>query len=184
MGREALVIGGSGMLAEVSRWLAETGYHVTVVGRDRRRLERVAGCSGAVAPESFTLLPLDYHDTEKLRQALSHLLCERGSIDLVVAWIHSTASEALPAVIQSLARQQREWRLFHVCGSRAWIEPPREPVADHLLYRRIILGFVLEGNESRWLTNEEIAQGVIRAVRADQPSIVGVVEPWEKRPGY
>jgi hypothetical protein len=42
---------------------------------------------------------------------------------------------------------------------------------------------MLVGSGSRWLTNQEISAGVIRAVDGDAPlSMVGVVEPWSARP--
>ena len=56
-------------------------------------------------------------------------------------------------------------------------------VAAMCLYRQIILGFVLEGNTSRWHTNKEIAAGVNRAIQADEERfVVGTLEPWEMRP--
>lgn len=181
VGREALVIGGSGMLAGVSLWLQEAGYHVAVIGRDREKLQALAERSGR--PEGFSLLPVDYHQTDRFREAVASLVRERGGIDLVVAWIHSTAPHALPAVQQELSAQRRTWRLFHVCGSRAYKEPPRVADVPNCLYRRILLGFRLQGDDSRWLTHAEIAAGVRAAIQGDRPfSVVGQVEPWDRRP--
>ncbi|WNC16754.1 short-chain dehydrogenase [Brevibacillus brevis] len=181
MGKEALVVGGSGMLAEVSRWLARTGYHVTVIGREQSRLDRVAEESDT--PGSFTMLALDYRDTEALKQAVSDLVRHRGPVDVVVAWIHGTAPDALAAIQRELMGQKKEWLLFHVCGSRAWIQPPAVEEIAYCRYRRVILGFVTDAQSSRWLTHSEISRGVIRAMQTDEPlSIVGTVEPWERRP--
>ncbi|MBK7159886.1 MAG: hypothetical protein IPH77_15465 [Ignavibacteria bacterium] len=50
-------------------------------------------------------------------------------------------------------------------------------------YKKILLGFVIEDEKSRWLTNTEISNGVIDALKKDEDTfIVGKVEPWEKRP--
>lgn len=148
-----------------------------------KRLERVAKDSST--PDRFTLLDLDYQDTTAMQQAMSQLRSERGPIDVVVAWIHNTAPKALPVIQHVFAQQATEWRLFHVCGSRAWIKPPNVEEVVSCLYRWIILGFVLEEPLARWLTNDEIARGVIRAIETDQAqSIIGNVEPWERRPGY
>ena len=35
----ALVIGGTGMLADTSCWLVNDGYHVSVIGRSVHRME-------------------------------------------------------------------------------------------------------------------------------------------------
>ncbi|MGN7468488.1 short-chain dehydrogenase [Brevibacillus sp. SAFN-007a] len=183
MAQEALVIGASGMLAEVARWLAKEGWQVTVVGRDRRKLEQVR--DGALRPEAVHLLPLDYGQTETLRTAMAKLVESRGPMNLVVAWIHQTSPDALATVLAELSRSPWPFRLYHVCGSRAWKNPPVVHVPATCSYHRIILGFVCEGDEARWLTNAEIADGVIRAIGDNAAqAIVGQVEPWEKRPAY
>lgn len=183
MAREALVIGASGMLAEVARWLAKEGWQVTVVGRDRQKLEQVR--NGALNPGSVHLLALDYGQTETLRAAMAELVASRGPMELVVAWIHQTAPDALATVLAELSRPKQPFRLYHVCGSRAWKNPPAVHVPTTCAYQRVILGFVCEGEDARWLTNAEIANGVIRAIgeKAAQ-AIVGQVEPWERRPTY
>ncbi|GIO04972.1 short-chain dehydrogenase [Brevibacillus reuszeri] len=177
----ALVVGASGMLTEVARWLAEQSYQVIVVGRNRAKLERVR--DGSRYPHLFTLLPLDYGQTDQLREAMEQLIAEQGHIELVVAWINSTAPEAISTIQQVLSRPKKKWSLYHVCGSRAWIHPPLVQEVAGCSYHRIILGFVCEEKGSRWLNNEEIAQGVIFAIQSKEPqTIVGSVEPWEKRP--
>jgi len=177
----AVVVGASGMLTEVARWLAEQGYQVTVVGRDQTKLERVR--NGSAYPHLFTLLPLDYGQTDQLREAMEQLIAEQEHIELVVAWIHSTAPEAISTIQQVLSCPKKKWSLYHVCGSRAWVHPPFVLEVAGCSYRRIILGFVCEEKGSRWLSNEEIAQGVISAIQSKEPqTIVGSVEPWDKRP--
>lgn len=46
------------------------------------------------------------------------------------------------------------------------------------------LGFIIEdNNSSRWLTNSEIAQGIIDAIEHEiLEKHVGVFEPWNLRP--
>jgi len=49
--------------------------------------------------------------------------------------------------------------------------------------RQVVLGFKLEAGGSRWLTNAEISDGVLEAVRTDRAyTIVGQAEPWSARP--
>ncbi|MGG4497828.1 short-chain dehydrogenase [Brevibacillus reuszeri] len=182
MSRQALVVGASGMLTGVARWLAEQGYLVTLVGRDQGRLAQVR--DGSLYPQSFRLLPLDYHRTDHLREAMEQLIGENRHIDLVVAWIHQTAPDALPTIQQVLSRPNKNWSLYHVCGSKAWLHPPIVQEIASCTYHRIILGFVCEKEQkSRWLTNNEIVQGVIRSIQSQKmQSIVGQVEPWDRRP--
>jgi hypothetical protein len=49
--------------------------------------------------------------------------------------------------------------------------------------RLAVLGFVIEGGHARWLTNDEISAGVLRALEsADPVTIIGTVTPWGARP--
>ncbi|MBH0332087.1 short-chain dehydrogenase [Brevibacillus brevis] len=183
MAQEALVIGASGMLTEVSRWLAREGYQVTVLGRDPVKLRRVR--DGSIHPESIHLLSQDYQQTDSLRQSMAELVEKRGPMDVVVAWIHSTAPHALSVIVEELSRPEKSWQLLHVCGSGAWKNSPTKPTSEVCIYRQVILGFTCAGEHSRWLTNDEIAAGVIDALQTTEKQIiVGQVEPWEKRPAY
>jgi hypothetical protein len=172
----ALVIGGTGMLAEATRYLAERFDHVSLVARRPERLGRL---------ERIHPLALDYEETDLLVAAIRQAIAKHGSIDLVVAWIHSTAPAALPAVLREL---KEPFRLIHVRGSGAAdpSHPPAQPeVPAHCRYQQVILGFVIEGNRSRWLTHAEISQGVIAAIESDDARrIVGTVRPWEMRPTW
>jgi hypothetical protein len=45
------------------------------------------------------------------------------------------------------------------------------------------LGFVLEGNHSRWLTHAEISGGVIHSIQTQSKRhVVGTLTPWYRRP--
>ncbi|WP_253721165.1 short-chain dehydrogenase [Brevibacillus brevis] len=107
MAQEALVIGASGMLTEVSRWLARQGYQVTVLGRDPIKLSRIR--DGSIHPESIHLLSQDYQQTDSLRQSMAELVEKRGPMDVVVAWIHSTAPHALSVIVEELSRPEKSW---------------------------------------------------------------------------
>ncbi|WP_244527775.1 hypothetical protein [Virgibacillus chiguensis] len=51
------------------------------------------------------------------------------------------------------------------------------------VYYQIRLGFVIEEDQSRWLTNKEISDGVIKAIKnKNRITTIGQLEPWEKRP--
>ena len=53
----------------------------------------------------------------------------------------------------------------------------------HIRYRQVLLGFVHEDGQSRWLTHKEICAGAIQACASDDTvTIAGQVEPWNLRP--
>lgn len=173
-----LVVGGTGMLAVVTRWLAEQGHVVSVVSR------RAQQVFDEVSAGKLNHIGVDYRDSEILRHRISEAITAYGPIELAVFWIHTVAPDAFQVIANEISRfAQVPWRLFHVRGSAAHLHPEPAQVPSSCLYRQVVLGFVTEGNGSRWLTHEEISDGVIEAMQNDwERSVVGTLEPWEKRP--
>lgn len=177
------------MLRGLCLALAGRGWTVSVVARRRQRLadmERAtAGTGGRIHP-----IALDYRDALALTAALADAMSDNGRVDLAVAWIHGTAPEAPLAVARAVADPERPVPYFHVLGSAA--ADPSRPDPERrarfaavpgIAYHEVILGFVLTAQGSRWLTDEEISSGVLRALEAGEPRyIVGTVEPWSARP--
>lgn len=177
----ALVIGGSGMLAGSVLWLAEQGYQVSVVGRNVAKLEKLTSRHPALHP-----LAADYYDLDRFLSIVQEAVAKRGTFSRVVAWIHQQEEKILGRLSQELfADPDHVWELFHVLGSSsdlAEIEKQLNP-PHNCKYHQIKLGFVVEGNRSRWLTHEEISNGVIEGMRTGKNvTIVGTLTPWSKRP--
>lgn len=186
----ALVVGGTGMLRGLTLALAEEGYAVSVVARTAGRLTELAeaarGTSGLIHP-----LAVDYRDSAGLQETLRQAVRHFGPMELAVCWIHSVAPHALEQMASVIGQSPAPCRLFHVRGSAA--ANPAAPEATrppawlsrypNIRYRQVILGFIVEGSTSRWLTHQEISGGVLAAVQVDREfSIVGTVEPWSMRP--
>ena len=170
----ALVVGGSGMLAGCSRRLLRVCKTVTVMARNESRIR-------AIAPEIVPFVG-DY-SAHIAGAALGGL-----SPDLLVAWVHGR----LPDFRRALAKCVRAGgRFVQVLGS-AHGDPSRperlaemQSMADGLpvFYQAVVLGFVVQGARSRWLTDDEISQGVFGAIESRAPlCVVGTVEPWSARP--
>ena len=110
---------------------------------------------------------------------------KNGQLDLVVAWIHLIAENALELIVQEASKNNEIWTLFHVLGSSTNLDEIKKSVnvPDSCQYRQVQLGFILENGYSRWLTNEEISDGVINSlVNGNVKNIVGTIEPWNERP--
>lgn len=180
----ALVVGGTGMLTEVTRYLASLAERVTLVAR---RPDRVSG-------ERIAPLALDYNDLAALRAGLQAAVAEGGPVELALLWL----SDADPGVLEAIIAEVAPRQLLIVRGSRA-ADPERDrgvlgaTLSGHrylpLLvdppegYQEVILGWVVEEESSRWLTHAEIAGGVVEAIKSGRPeSVVGVVRPWSTRP--
>ena len=92
---------------------------------------------------------------------------KNGDIDIVVAWIHSTAPSALTIIAKEVSNSKSEWELFHILGSSSDLNRIKREVTmpRGCSYHQVQLGFVIEDGHSRWLTNKEISNGVIEAIK-------------------
>lgn len=181
--KHVLVVGGTGMIAKATQWLNEQGYHLTLIARNRKKLQRVSeDCN---FPERNHLISMDYRDSENLKKQIQDSQNQYGAFSIVLAWIHSIAPNALEIIMEEVSKNQERFKLFHVLGSSNDLQAIRRKmvVSDQCEYYQIQLGFVIEGQRSRWLTNEEISDGVILAIRDEKPiTVVGTLEPWNMRP--
>lgn len=179
-----LVIGGTGMLANTSLWFVRKGYHVSVIGRNPNRMESLK--SKAIDKSLITPVLVDYSDEALLKEKLRNTLEENGPITLVIAWIHSYAKNALEVVLREISnRSDGMWRIFHILGSGKNLGEikGRISVPDSAQYYQVQLGFIIENGHSRWLTNDEISQGVIDSIQNDKfINTIGTIIPWDKRP--
>ncbi|WP_453993681.1 short-chain dehydrogenase [Bacillus nitroreducens] len=180
-----LIFGGTGMLAEASGWIAEHANHSIVFGRNMQRLERLANRYGN---HGLKVRQLDYTQTEQLRSVIVDSYMQYGEIDMVVAWIHGTAPDAIQTIKNQLSDLQKEtpWKLIEVKGSSSHlsnIQTTGQYVQENCHVKIVQLGFVLDGCTSRWLTHKEISNGVIQAIKSENnKTIVGTLEPWDRRP--
>lgn len=164
-------------------WLCEQEFHVSIIGRDEVKLENVKRES--ITSENITCLPLDYHNDDDVKLAIKSTIERNGPITLVVAWIHSSAKGTLSLICRELDLTSETYNIFHILGSNASRTPPQKIGGTRCSYHRIILGFILDDTYGRWLTHEEISDGVIKGIenKCDE-WIVGRVEPWESRPKW
>jgi NAD(P)-dependent dehydrogenase (short-subunit alcohol dehydrogenase family) len=181
----ALIIGGSGMLQGAALDLAKEHTTVSVIGRSLKKLQRLQELSDRINP-----IQADYTDFQTFIETVERSITERGAISLVVSWIHDTAPDAALALAARLDTFRNRVDYYHVLGSdsatpHGGAAKLRDDFAalNNISYRQVILGFVIEGQRSRWLSNEEISAGVSRAIK-DGLSLatVGTTEPWDRRP--
>jgi NAD(P)-dependent dehydrogenase (short-subunit alcohol dehydrogenase family) len=181
-----LVIGGSGMLADLCLRLTRDGNVVSVIARNHTRLKALAD---QAEPGRIISVPVDYRDASRLDQTLAAIADRHGQSDRTFCWVHD---EIAPDAALQVASHVRS-TFWHILGSAAgnpgqpeilagWRERFRRHVPS-LDYRQIVLGFTVESERSRWLTDAEICDGVYTAAgSADALRIVGTIEPWSRRP--
>lgn len=179
--KHALVIGGTGMLRNVCHYLNDENWFVSVVGRRMSKLEIVKKTS--IHPEKISPISVDYHQYDVFKRKLFNAFEMYGFPQLIVSWIHSSAPDALGTLLNVMEQANHTWRLFHIQSSANVFTKENTSVSTTCLYRRVYLGFVLDQHTSRWLTHDEISQGVIDAIKTDrEETVVGTLEPWDRRP--
>lgn len=179
-----LIVGGTGMLRDVSLSFARRGIITSVVGKSEWRMETLMQSAGEHR-EYVNPILTDYTHPDTFKRSLLDGVAAYGPYTTCVAWIHSQAKEGFHILRDVLEVDNQECQLYHVRSNTAQYPRVFEsyPDAGNLRYHRVLLGYEREGTHSRWLTDEEIANGVLGAIESAAPeSIVGIVDPWEERP--
>ena len=176
----ALVIGGSGMLKDVSLWLADQGYFTSVFGRDINKLNSIAQKNPLILP-----LAADYFDLSSFQKKITEQIQSHGSFDIVVTWLHKNPQQIhklISRINESL--NDNNWELYDVRGSSDKIDEINKASEqlENCNHYQVQLGFKVESGISRWLTNEEIAQGVIKSIQNKTNILVGQLDPWVLKP--
>lgn len=182
--KHVLIIGGTGMLKQASVWLNAQGYHISVIARGKERLAELG--TALSYQDHYTPIILDYREDDRLRATIQEIQAKHGPIHQVVSWISTAAPQALKIVLEEVSKANRDsFHLVHVLGSRSNLEEVKKHLAPppNCHYCQVKLGFVIEGNSSRWLTHDEISAGVIQGIQTSRPiTIVGTLGPWDMRP--
>jgi hypothetical protein len=184
--RHSLVIGGTGMLREVSVALARHSDVLTSVARTARSLQALDARVRRVC--THHMLQLDWNQQTSFLDGLERHVQAAGVPQRMLLWLHQDA--LADALMECLERLATPYRVFQVRGSAAAnpafrdARPSMNGVGRvYASYRQIVLGFHLQDTRSRWLHDDEIVRGVIEAMVADRErSIVGTIEPWSRRP--
>lgn len=99
-----------------------------------------------------------------------------GRASLAVVWIHSSCPWG-PRLIAELLSVKGRCQFVHVKSHSAPAEEERklsvlDSKSTNVLYQEVFLGSVHVGNQTRWLTHDEISAGVIRAIESRVPHVV------------
>jgi len=159
-----LCIGTTGMLLSLTQTLLKQGHRVHAIARTRQSLDR---CAEGLSPEQADRLSpyqADYTDEPGFGQLLNSI---PGPLESVICWIHSSG----PRALDQIRTQFPEANVLRVC-------PHSTPMAQAQAtpHRCVILGSIRDSECSRWLTHDEISQGVLNAFEStNQVSVVGSI---------
>lgn len=185
MKQHTLIIGGTGMLAPTSIYLAGHCEVLTIVGSNPHSLESF---NKKLNPSRCKkhLLNLDWSQPKNFIRRLTTHTENIGAPNLIIAWLHTVHSG--PALAVALSDKTQSSEFYHVCGSD--MAKPNNPqrldlttIPANVGYHQITLGFHVDTNSSRWLSQQEINQGLQHAIATKQTNtVVGTTKPWSLRP--
>lgn len=176
--KRILIIGGTGMLKNTSTHFISKDDDVTIIARNKKKLDYFA--NQFPNNRHLHLISQDYFDTANFISSLEENIKTYGNFDLVMMWMHSGSENSLLRLIELTKNAVH----YHIKGS-SYYNPEKNNSPDVYVnnYHEIFLGFKVENEKSRWLTNEEISCGVIEAVeKENKRTVIGQIEPWEIHP--
>jgi len=149
----ALIIGGTGMLADTSRWVAARAAQTILAARHPQAL---AAEIGAIPWEM---------DWQNQCSGLSTLV-PMPEFDLVIAWLHQSVLW-LAEHLQSKVAQGGRFVHLHASAANdpAILARRSAPPREGIFTQNVILGRVLEESHARWLTPAEINEGLIKVLQ-------------------
>ncbi|MHC9159790.1 MULTISPECIES: Rossmann-fold NAD(P)-binding domain-containing protein [Exiguobacterium] len=156
--KHILIVGGTGMLAELTSYLA-IEQDVTIIGRDKEKMANIVQRN----PETCHPLIVDYLEEEALSNALQRGVKQRGPFDRVIAWVHRGSGRAMQLILDHSENSE----VIHILGSRANPEYEKNCLCFNAqqTYRQVQLGEMHEMASVRWLTHDEIVEGVLDAMQ-------------------
>ncbi|CDO61048.1 adh_short, short chain dehydrogenase [Candidatus Phaeomarinobacter ectocarpi] len=179
-----LLIGTSGMLKSAAQQIAkDTPGDVVVLSR------RASSFSfdDAGLHSRTQAYDIDWADGPAFLSTLDEVAAAHGPFAASLIWMHGRDEPLRSHIAHQMAA---DGTLVEVLGSAASRPSALGEVRvrhmqglPHIRYRQVLLGFVHEDGQSRWLTHEEICAGALQAFASDDTvTIAGQVEPWNLRP--
>ncbi len=179
-----LLIGTTGMLSEVARHMVQAAPGAVAV---MSRRADTFSFGDAALDSRTTSHPVDWQDQAAFLASLDAIASAHGPFTQALVWMHGRDDPLRAHIAHHMADDAV---LVEVLGSAASrpgafgeVRVRQMQTQPHIRYRQVLLGFVHDDGQSRWLTHEEICAGAIAAFGSDETvSVVGQVEPWALRP--
>ncbi|MEP0070353.1 hypothetical protein [Pyruvatibacter sp.] len=179
-----LLIGTTGMLKSAAQQIAtDTQGDVVVLSR---RASSFSFDDAALDNRTYAY-DIDWADGPGFLSALDEIAASHGPFSASLIWMHGRDEPLRSHIAHQMAT---DGTLVEALGSAASRPSALGEVRvrhmqglPHVRYRQVLLGFVHDEGQSRWLTHEEICEGALQAFTSDdEVTIAGQVEPWNLRP--
>ncbi|POB00190.1 hypothetical protein C2134_02675 [Chromobacterium sinusclupearum] len=171
--KTVLVVGGTGMLAKATRYLADHASQLILVSRDSLATAKRLGLSSAnCVSADWTTVPAFLAATKPT--------IDRFPPDLIILWMHESGLGARLGLLDMVRGSNCRIVDIHGSGSGKVLDRVAqrrlEVVQAGCRYTAVVLGAVQEHDRSsRWLTHDEISLGVIQAIKSTSDCVVGSI---------
>lgn len=178
--KRVLIIGGTGMLRGTTEYFISNNFHVSIIGRDPQKLNYFT--SKFPTKKTFNLISIDYTESISFLKVIEENIKNNGSFNIIISWVHSNGLNSFLQLIDVVKKSNDQALLYHIKGSSFYDSAQNNSFnrlikSNKLIYREIFLGYKRENNLSRWLTNDEISSGVIKAIKSNNAiSIIGRID--------
>lgn len=173
-----IIIGGTGMLEKASRDIAKEEHELILISRNPNKLARELDAKSLV---------LDWMRKSDVQACIGRLQSEPKA-EILITWIHNIGLWCLPLFENLLIPGGRSLRIH---GSAAGdpaegIKTDPAPLRDDIVRQHVVLGWVQETDGRRWLTNDEISEGVFKAFKSSdsRAMIIGQIQDTRTNPNY
>lgn len=170
--RSSLTLGATGMLNGALEYVARQSETTWVLSRHGKTFADSASGKRLIG------LDVDYAETEGFWRTLGQNI-DLNEMDVALLWVHDHGKPVLLELLKQL--KAHTVTTIHVSGSATGNpEKQIERVSRHITlsadfpYIPVILGAIKTPQGHRWLTHDEISQGVIQAIVTSKPQMVGV----------
>jgi hypothetical protein len=161
----ALILGGTGMLAGCASALVAEGWHVVLPSRRYAPFPAESEDTAGNGSSERKALWVEANWDEPAELATRAAKALDGTANLLVAWVHGTARSSVLRAVAPLLAPGAPVVEVHGSASANPVGGCPDPVLDDHPTQQVVLGYVSDAGRTRWLTHQEISDGVLDAVR-------------------
>jgi hypothetical protein len=161
--RRALVIGGTGMLAGCAAALVADGWHVVLPSRRYSPIAAEFDDTEPNGERKALWVEASWEEPALLASKAQRAL--GGKADLLVAWVHGRVRPSVLRAVAPLLADGAPVVEVHGSSSARPVGGCPDPLLDGHPTQQVVLGFVRYAGRTRWLTHQEVSDGVLDAVR-------------------
>ncbi|WP_323703654.1 hypothetical protein [Mammaliicoccus sp. Dog046] len=158
-----IIIGGSGMLLEATKAISKEVNQAILCSRDERKYHDILSNNS-----NARFLEFDFSKENDFKKLEDDINKNKIEVENIIIWIHSGYYKYFYSLLENI-KTSKTLSIYLCQGSSA--NPLDEEIINKHNIHLIKLGF--NTMENRWLTHEEISNGLIEAFRNKKSMNIG-----------